>query len=335
MIDLATVWFGILVFSLFMYVVLDGFDLGIGLLYLFFPDEKQRDVMMDTVAPVWDGNETWLVMGGAGLFGAFPLAYGVLLSYLALPLTLMVLALIFRGVAFEFRHNADPAHKPLWSLSFIFGSFISVFMQGVVVGAIVQGIPPEALADQSLLAWHWLSAFTLFTGLGLTICYALLGCSWLILKTQNTLQQKMYAWLSPLVWLQLLVIGIISLWTPLMNPTIWQRWFSLPNLIIFMPVPLCIALISFLLLRSHQKGWQLMPFLGALAIIVLGLSGLSISLWPYLVPPLLDYQTAAAPDSSLLFMLIGAALILPVILIYTGWNYYVFRGKVHEQTKHY
>lgn len=335
MIDLATLWFGILVFSLFMYVVLDGFDLGIGLLYLFFPDERQRDVMMDTVAPVWDGNETWLVLGGAGLFGAFPLAYGVLLSYLALPLTLMVLALIFRGVAFEFRHNADPNHKPYWSISFIFGSFISVFMQGVVVGAVVQGIPADALADHSILAWHWLSAFTLFTGFGLTICYALLGCSWLILKTQGSLQQKMYAWLGPLVWLQLFVIAVISLWTPLMNATIWQRWFSLPNFIILLPVPLFIALISFLLLRSHKKGWQLMPFLGSLAIVVLGLSGLSLSLWPYLVPPLLDYKAAAAPDSSLLFMLIGVALILPVILIYTGWNYYVFRGKVHEQTKHY
>lgn len=190
MIDLTTLWFGILVFSLFMYVVLDGFDLGIGLLYVFFPDETERDVMMSTVAPVWDGNETWLVLGGAGLFGAFPLAYGVLLNYLTLPLTLMLLALIFRGVAFEFRHTAASQHKPYWSRSFIVGSIISVFMQGVVVGAIVQGIPPESLTNESLPAWHWLSAFSVFTGFSLVVCYALLGCSWLIFKTQGPLQKK-------------------------------------------------------------------------------------------------------------------------------------------------
>ncbi|MEE9101032.1 MULTISPECIES: cytochrome d ubiquinol oxidase subunit II [Pseudomonas] len=326
-IDLPLIWAIIIIFGIMMYVVMDGFDLGIGMLYPFFKDEGDRDVMMNTVAPVWDGNETWLVLGGAALFGAFPVAYSAVLSALYLPLILMLVGLIFRGVAFEFRFKARPNKRHLWDKSFIAGSLVATFFQGVALGAFIEGIPVEnrAFAGGAL---DWLAPFPLFCGLGLVVAYSLLGCTWLIMKTEGRLQERMHDLAKPLALVLLAVIGIVSLWTPLAHEEIAQRWFSLPNLFWFLPVPLLVLVTLYNLLRSVASNDHVKPFVLTLVLIFLGYSGLGISLWPNIVPPSLSIWDAAAPPQSQGFMLVGALFIIPFILGYTAWSYYVFRGKV-------
>ncbi|UNH43760.1 cytochrome d ubiquinol oxidase subunit II [Moellerella wisconsensis] len=330
-IDLALIWFVIIVFSIMMYIMMDGFDLGIGILYPMVKDKHDRDVMMNSVAPVWDGNETWLVLGGAGLLGAFPLAYAIVLDALSIPLTLMLLALIFRGVAFEFRFKANHKQQHIWDKAFIYGSIITTFVQGVVVGAFIQGFP---VANRTFMGGYfdWFAPFPLFCGFGLVVAYALLGCGWLIMKTQAHLRQTMYRIAGPLTFLMLIVIVIISLWTPLLNQTIADRWFSLPNIWFFLPVPLLVILAAAIILHSvKQQKYDYRPFLAALLLIFLGFTGLGISIWPYLIPPVISFREAASPPESLGFMLVGALFIIPIILVYTYWSYYVFRGKINPE----
>jgi cytochrome d ubiquinol oxidase subunit II len=326
-IDLALIWAVIILFSIMMYVVMDGFDLGIGILYPFFRDKEERDVMMNTVAPVWDGNETWLVLGGAGLMGAFPLAYAVVLSAFYLPLIFMLMGLIFRGVAFEFRFKARDNERHFWDKAFIGGSIAAAFFQGVTLGGYIQGVSVvgRAYAGGGL---DWLTPFSLFTGLGLVVAYALLGSTWLIMKTQGNLQQRAYRITHTLVWLMLAVIGIISVWTPLSDAAIFRRWFTLPNLFWFAPVPLLVLLCTWLLHRAVRLGQQARPFIYTLGLVFLGYSGLGISVWPNIIPPSVSIWQAASPPQSQGFILVGALLIIPVILGYTVWAYYVFRGKV-------
>ncbi|CDF86415.1 cytochrome d ubiquinol oxidase subunit II [Pseudomonas sp. QL9] len=326
-IDLPLIWAIIIVFGVMMYVVMDGFDLGIGMLYPFFKDDGDRDVMMNTVAPVWDGNETWLVLGGAALFGAFPLAYSVVLEALYLPLVLMLVGLIFRGVAFEFRFKAKAHKRHIWDKAFIGGSLAATFFQGVALGAYIEGIPVAngQFAGGSL---DWLAPFPLFCGLGLIVAYSLLGCTWLIMKTEGTLQERMHDLARPLALVLLAVIGIVSLWTPLAHTEIAQRWFSLPNLFLFAPVPLLVLVTFWALLRSVANYDHVKPFVLTLVLIFLGYSGLGISLWPNIIPPSVSIQAASAPPQSQGFALVGALFILPFILGYTAWSYYVFRGKV-------
>ncbi|REF28477.1 cytochrome bd-I ubiquinol oxidase subunit 2 apoprotein [Xenorhabdus cabanillasii] len=333
-IDLPLLWFLIITFSTMMYIVMDGFDLGIGILYPMIKQQSDRDLMMNSVAPVWDGNETWLVLGGAGLFGAFPLAYAVILDALAIPLTIMLLGLIFRGVAFEFRFKATPAHQPIWDKAFIAGSIIATFTQGIVVGAVINGFPIENRTYTGG-TFDWFSPFPLFCGFGLLIAYGLLGCGWLVMKTEGRLQQQMYGLLRPLTLLMLTVIIIISFWTPASQPAIAGRWFSFPNLLFFMPVPLLVLFSGWKLLIAKQNGSHYTPFLAALLLIFMGFSGLGISIWPNIIPPFISYEEAASPSQSLGFMLVGALFIIPIILVYTCWSYYVFRGKItHEQGYH-
>ncbi|AOM39740.1 cytochrome d ubiquinol oxidase subunit II [Xenorhabdus hominickii] len=333
-IDLPLIWFLIIVFSIMMYIVMDGFDLGIGILYPLIKDKSDRDLMMNTVAPVWDGNETWLVLGGAGLFGAFPLAYAIILDALAIPLTIMLLGLIFRGVAFEFRFKATAKHQHLWDKAFIVGSILATFMQGVVVGAIIEGFTVENRVYMGSY-FDWLAPFPFFCGLGLVIAYALLGCGWLVMKTEGHLQQKMYRVLPSLTLLMLAIIAIISIWTPLAHSAIAERWFSLPNLFFFIPVPLMVLWSSWQLLKANCNSKHYTPFLSALLLIFMGFSGLGISIWPNIIPPFISYEEAASPPQSLGFMLVGALFIIPIILTYTFWSYYVFRGKItHEQGYH-
>lgn len=326
-IDLSLIWAVIIIFGVMMYVVMDGFDLGIGMLYPFLRDGGDRDVMMNTVAPVWDGNETWLVLGGAALFGAFPLAYAVVLEALYLPLVLMLMGLIFRGVAFEFRFKAKAHKRHIWDKAFIGGSLAATFFQGVALGAFIEGIP---VADGQFAggALDWLAPFPLFCGLGLIVAYSLLGCTWLIMKTEGRLQQRMHDLARPLALALLAVIAVVSLWTPLAHAEIARRWFSLPNLFWFLPVPLLVLLSFRALLRSVARNDHVLPFLLTLVLIFLGYSGLGISLWPNIVPPSLSLWAAAAPPQSQGFALVGALFILPFILGYTAWSYYVFRGKV-------
>lgn len=333
-IDLPLIWAVIIIFGVMMYVVMDGFDLGIGMLFPFVREERDRDVMMNTVAPVWDGNETWLVLGGAALFGAFPLAYSVVLEALYLPLVLMLVGLIFRGVAFEFRFKARANKRHIWDKAFIWGSLVATFFQGVALGAFIEGfkVVDRKFAGGTL---DWLTPFTLFCGLGLIVAYTLLGCTWLIMKTEGPLQQKMHDMARPLALVLLAVIGIVSLWTPIAYPQIAERWFSMPNLVWFMPVPILVLVTFYGLLRAVARNAHYTPFLLTLVLIFLGYSGLGISLWPNIIPPSISIWDAAAPPQSQGFMLVGTLFILPFILGYTYWSYYVFRGKVtHEDGYH-
>ncbi|WAH55863.1 cytochrome d ubiquinol oxidase subunit II [Pseudomonas silvicola] len=329
-IDLPLIWAIIIIFGVMMYVVMDGFDLGIGILFPFVPGEKDRDVMMNTVAPVWDGNETWLVLGGAALFGAFPLAYAVVLSALYLPLVLMLVGLIFRGVAFEFRFKATKAKQHLWDKAFIGGSLVATFFQGVALGAFIDGF---TVVNRSYAggAFDWLTPFSLFCGVGLVVAYALLGCTWLIMKTEGPLQRQMHRLARPLALVLLAVIVAVSIWTPLAHGDIAARWFSLPNLFWFLPVPVLVAVVLVWLLQAVSKEAHYAPFLLTLALVFLGYSGLGISLWPHIIPPSISIVEASSPPQSQGFMLVGALFILPFILGYTFWSYYVFRGKVRAE----
>ncbi|UZD94644.1 cytochrome d ubiquinol oxidase subunit II [Pseudomonas corrugata] len=328
-IDLPLIWAVVIIFGIMMYVIMDGFDLGIGILFPFIKGERDRDVMMNTVAPVWDGNETWLVLGGAGLFGAFPLAYSVVLSALYLPLILMLIGLIFRGVAFEFRFKAKAEKRHLWDKAFIGGSLTATFFQGVALGAFIDGfqVVNRQFAGGSL---DWFTPFTMFCGLALIAAYALLGCTWLIMKTEGKLQQQMHDLARPLAFVVLAVIGIVSLWTPLAHADIAARWFTLPNLFWFLPVPVLVLVTMYGLFRAVARNAHYTPFILTLVLIFLGYSGLGISLWPNIVPPSISIWDAASPPQSQGFMLVGTLFIIPLILVYTFWSYYVFRGKVNH-----
>ena len=326
-IDLPLLWAVIIAFGLMMYVIMDGFDLGIGILFPFVRDREDRDTMVNSVAPVWDGNETWLVLGGAALMAAFPIAYAVVLSALYLPLMLMLAGLIWRGVAFEFRFKADESHKPFWDKAFIWGSYTATFSQGLALGAFINGFEVEGGAYAGGV-FDWLTPFSLFTGFGLVVAYALLGSTWLVMKTEGGLQRRMRELGKPVTLVVLATIVAVSIWTPLAHPDIAGRWFSLPNLYYFAPVPLCVALAGWLLVRMLAADSHAAPFALALALLFLGYSGLAISLWPNIIPPSMSIWQAAAPPQSMGFALVGALFIIPFILAYTAWSYYVFRGKV-------
>lgn len=326
MMDLSLLWIGIIAFAVLMYVVLDGFDLGIGILFPFFPEQAERDVMMNTVAPIWDGNETWMVLGGASLFAAFPLAYATVLSALYLPVILMVIALIFRGVAFEFRFKANSS-KHWWDKAFISGSVLSSFLQGVILGAYIQGIR----TDQGIYTGHgldWLTPFSLFTGAGVVMLYAILGCGWLIFKTDQALQQRMYHLMPKMLIGLLIVLAAVSIYTPITQPHIAERWFNLPQLLYFSPVPILVLTFTYLALKACRQRQQFRPFVYTLALVFLAYSGFLISLWPYIIPPSVSFWQAAAPESSQRFTLIGALVLIPIILGYSAMSYWIFRHKV-------
>ncbi|WP_445406438.1 cytochrome d ubiquinol oxidase subunit II [Acinetobacter seifertii] len=326
MIDLSLIWIVIIAIGVFIYVVLDGFDLGIGILFPFIKDQQERDVMMNTVAPVWDGNETWMVLGGAGLFAAFPMVYSAVLSALYLPIILMVIALIFRGVAFEFRFKANRT-KYLWDAAFIGGSVLSSFLQGVILGAYIQGIHviDGRYAGGGL---DWLTPFSVFTGFGVIIVYAALGCGWLIMKTEMQLQKSMYRLMPKLIMTLLLVFIAVSVYTPLAHPVIAARWFNAHQLLYFSPVPILVVVFTYLTIKACQKQQESIPFLYTLALVFLAYTGFLISIFPYVIPPSITIWEAAAPANSQLFALIGALILIPIIIIYTIMAYWVFRDKV-------
>ena len=326
MIDLSLIWILIIGLGVLIYVVLDGFDLGIGILFPFISDRQERDVMMNTVAPVWDGNETWMVLGGAGLFAAFPLVYSTVLSALYMPIILMVIALIFRGVAFEFRFKANKT-KHLWDQAFIWGSILSSFLQGVILGAYIQGIETtNGIYTGGGL--DWLTPFSLFTGISVVVLYATLGCGWLIFKTEKMLQNRMFELMPRLLISLLMIFACVSIYTPLVHHQIAERWFSQPQLFYFSPVPVLVLLFTFLAIKACKQRKEFLPFIYTLALVILAYTGFLISLWPYVIPPSVTIWEAAAPASSQLFALIGALILIPIILIYTGLSYWIFRDKV-------
>jgi len=326
MIDIPVLWAFIIAFAVFVYVVMDGFDLGLGMLFPLFPKKADRDVMMNTVAPVWDGNETWLVLGGGGLMAAFPLAYAVLMPALYTPMIAMLVGLIFRGVAFEFRWRTT-RERNLWDIAFAAGSLVAAMAQGVALGAILQGIHVEG-RHYGGGWWDWLTPFSILTGLSVVVGYALLGATWLVMKTEGELRDEAYRLSWWLLFGMIAAMGAVSLATPFLHIQYTQRWFSWPNMILTAPVPIAVAGVTLLLLRSLANKQDYRPFFLTLALFGLSYAGLGISMYPYIVPQSITIWQAASPENSQVFMLFGVAVLIPMILGYTTWAYYVFRGKV-------
>lgn len=324
--DYALIWAGLIAFAVLAYIVLDGFDLGVGILFPWAKTEQERDLMMNSVAPVWDGNETWLVLGGGGLFAVFPLAYAIIMPALYAPIIIMLLALVFRGVAFEFRWKSQ-SRKYLWDWAFAGGSFVATFAQGVALGALVQGIPVSGRAYAGGW-WDWLSAFSLLTGLALVVGYALLGSTWLMLKTDGRVEQMAKRATFGLGIVMLGLIGLVSLISPFLHEHFMQKWFAWPAMLFVAPVPLLVLVCAIALFRGIQLNRPLMSFLAVEGLFVLSYIGLVISFFPYIVPSSVTLWQAAAPDNSLKFLLVGAVFLIPIILAYTAYAYWVFRGKV-------
>ena len=329
--DMATwlpvAWYFVIGFGVLMYVLLDGFVLGLGILAPFAEDGDQLDNMMNTAAPIWDGNETWLVLGGTALFAAFPKAYAILLSALYLPVLMMLIALIFRGVAFEFRFKARRA-KAFWGGAFALGSMVAAFAQGLILGALVEGMPLE---EGKYLggAFDWFSPFSMLTGVAVVFGYALLGAGWLILKTEGPLQAVARGVTRPLVLVVVAFMGLVSAWLPFLDSQVMARWFEGGNFWWLAPVPLLALANAVLLWRAAmRKGRDAGPFLLTLSFFVLGFIGLVIGIWPNIIPPSLSIWDAASPPSTQVFTLVGLVVLLPIILGYTAWSYSVFRGKV-------
>ena len=327
---IATIWAFIIAFAVFVYVVMDDFDLGLGILFPLFPKKEDRDVMMNSVAPVWDGNETWLVLGGGGLFAAFPLAYAVLMPALYTPIVAMLLGLVFRGVAFEFRWRSQ-RERNRWDFAFAGGSLIAALAQGVALGAILQGVQ---VANRAYAGgwWDWLTPFSILTGIAVVIGYCLLGATWLVMKTTGDLREKAYHLSWWLLFAMLGAIGAVSLATPFLDVEYARRWFTWPNLLFTAPVPIAVAAVTALLLQSLTRRQDYRPFVLSLVLFALSYAGLGISMYPYIVPRSITIWQAAAPENSQLFMLVGVSILIPLILIYTGWAYWVFRGKVDPQS---
>jgi cytochrome d ubiquinol oxidase subunit II len=330
MMDIAVLWAFIIAFAVFVYVVMDGFDLGLGMLFPLFPKKTDRDVMMNSVAPVWDGNETWLVLGGGGLMAAFPLAYAVLMPALYTPMIAMLIGLIFRGVAFEFRWRTT-RERNLWDIAFAAGSLVAALAQGIALGAILQGVHVEA-RQYGGGWWDWLTPFSILTGVSVAVGYALLGATWLVMKTEGELRDEAYRLSWWLLFAMLGAIGAVSLATPFLDIEYARRWFAWPNIVLTAPVPIAVAGVTVLLLRSLANKQDYRPFFLTLALFGLSYAGLGISIWPYIVPRSITIWQAASPKDSQIFMLFGVAVLVPMILGYTSWAYYVFRGKVKPES---
>lgn len=325
-------WAAILAAAVFAYVVMDGFDLGIGMLFPLLKVGEERDDAMNSIAPFWDGNETWLVLGGGGLLAAFPLAYAIILPATYPLIVAMLLGLIFRGVAFEFRWR-DARHRRYWDAAFSVGSFLAALSQGVILGAVLRGLKVQDNAYAG--GWlDWLSPFSLLSGVGLVLGYALSGATWLVWKTQGGTQAHAHRMSFPLALATLLAIAAISAATPFLQFDYWHRWLAVPGVFFAAQVPLLVLIIAAVMFWSLKRRIERLPFFMVLALFFVTFVGLGVSVFPYLVPAKVTLWDAAAPVQSLSFMLEGTAVILPLIIAYTVWAHWVFRGKVVAQGYH-
>jgi cytochrome d ubiquinol oxidase subunit II len=330
-IDLPLVWFGLIATAIFLYVLLDGFDLGVGILFPFAPSDQCRDRMMNSIAPFWDGNETWLVLSGGGLFAAFPLAYAVLMPALYIPVILMLLGLIFRGVAFEFRFKASGRSRRIWDYAFHFGSLAAALTQGMILGAFVQGIDVQGRSFAGG-PFDWLNAYSVMTGVALVFGYALLGSTWLVMKTEDVTQDWARRCAAYVLGYVGIFLAIVSISMPVMNADIKALWFSLPNAWFLMLIPLATLVLFIAIWRDLHVGSEYRPFFLSVGVFLMGYLGLGISLWPWLVPFELTFRQAAAAATSQSLLLVGTVVMLPVVLVYTGFCYYLFRGKSSHES---
>lgn len=328
MVNLPLIWACLIALFVIIYVILDGFDLGIGILYPWVSSHSDRDVMMNSIAPFWDGNETWLVMGGASLYAAFPIAYSILLSTLYMPIMIMLAALIFRGVAFEFRFKSQQT-RIIWDLAFSLGSFTAAFMQGLILGTFILGYGNSPAANTPYI---WLTPFSLATGIAVVCGYAMLGATWLINKTHNHLQEVMFNAAKVLLPLITGFVVIMSLWTPFTAPQLINLWFNYPYILYLAPLPISTFILLGITWLSIIHRYEKLPFLLTIGVFLLCYIGFGISSWPYIVPRTITIWQAAANNSSLKFILVGAMILLPVLISYTIYSYYIFRGKVDVET---
>lgn len=330
-IDLALIWALVIATGILIYVLLDGFDLGVGILFPYAPSDKCRDRMMNSIAPFWDGNETWLVLGGGGLFAAFPLAYAVLLPAFYIPITLMLLGLIMRGVSFEFRFKATGKARRLWDIAFHIGSVGAAFFQGTILGAFIQGVKVNG-RNFSGSPFDWLTGFSLMTGLALIFGYSLLGSTWLVMKTED----KTQVWARKAAKYSLMCVGVficlISFVMPMINNDIKHFWFDTNALYALAFLPL-ITVVFFCILWRDLKSNQVenRPFLLSMGIFLMCYCGLGISFYPWIIPFHYSLWQAAASGPSLSLLLVGVVPLLPLILAYTGYCYYIFRGKTSHE----
>ena len=330
--DLTVIWAFIIAFAVFAYVVMDGFDLGIGILFPTFDVGRERDRAMNSIAPVWDGNETWLVLGGGGLFAAFPLAYAVILPATYPLIIAMLLGLVFRGVAFEYRWR-DPGHRRLWDAAFTGGSLVAAMAQGMTLGALLQGI--EVIDRAYAGSWFdWLTPYTLLCGLGVVAGYALLGSTWLIWKLDGPGQAHARKLALRSAVATIVLMGAVSLYNVFLNAEYAERWLTAPEIYFAAPVPILTAIIALSMIQAIRKARNSKPFWLSIALFFFGMAGLGVTMWPYVVPPGVTIWDAAAPERSQVFMLIGVAITLPLIIAYTAWAYWVFRGKVADEGYH-
>jgi cytochrome bd ubiquinol oxidase subunit II len=322
---LINLWMGLVALVVILYVVLDGFSLGVGILFPFARSEKERDIMMDSIGPVWDANQTWIVFGGGALFATFPLIYTVLFSALYIPLFTFLFGLIFRGVAFEFRANSSS--KTRWNRAFFIGSLVATIAQGVTIGAYISGIRVQA-GFFAGGAFDWLQPFSLMVGVALIAGYVLLGATYLIIKTTGAMQARAF---QQAVWAAWAVAGfmvLVSIWTPFHTPDIIARWLSPPRINFIWVFPV-MGLLSFgLLLKSLKQRREVQPFVFALLFFISAYLGLQAGIYPYAILPDVTLAQAAAQRETMIFTLVGVAVVLPMVLGYTVYSYWVFRGKV-------
>lgn len=327
--DLSLVWAGIIAFAVFAYVVMDGFDLGVGILFPFFKDDAAKDQMMNSVAPVWDGNETWLVLGGGGLMAAFPLAYATIMPALYAPIIAMLLGLVFRGVAFEYRWRSRQ-RRHWWDAAFFLGSLTAAIAQGITLGALVQGI---AVENRQYAGgwWDWLTPFSIFTGIAVAVGYTFLGAAWLAMKTREPIANRARTIALKGYGATLLCLALVSVWTPLTNTAYFERWFSWPTGLFTLVMPVLLVAVSVSYWRNTQRGNDSAAFYTGLGLFAVAFTGIGYTFFPFIVPPHLHIQETAAPTSSLIFMLVGAAILIPCIIAYTAYAYWVFRGRINPE----